>query len=628
MKEKTLKILALLFCITLSIFVVACTSVSPSTEESGSENNSTQQSESTFENEESTTESTTTSESEEGTTESESTDGIVYSIDQTDEFAIVMGYNGIETDIIIADTYQGVSVTSIGERAFYGCDYLTSVVIPKSVTSIGDCVFEECYNLTSVNIPDGVTSIGGGVFIRCGVLTNVKIPESVTSIGDYAFTDCLSLTNIVIPKNVTSIGDYAFSGCESLIEVVNNSPYITVEKGSRDNGYLGYYALSVSNCDDSYVSKLTNDNGYIVYSDGEEKIIVDYVGSEKYLILPSYATKINDYAFYRDNSLTSVIIPDGVRSIGDGAFSGCYRLVEVINKSPAFNVKKGSTFHGRVGCYAVMVANYDDSYETKLSNDNGYIVYTDGEEKIIVNYVGTDKDLVLPSYATKIKDYAFYGCNEITSVEISENVTSIGNFAFYSCRFLASVEIPKSVTSIGDNAFRYCASLISIVIPDSVTSIGDYAISGCKSLTNLVIGGGVTSMGYESFSYCAFLTNVVIGSGVESIGSHAFAGCTSLASVVIPDSVMSIDDMAFYFCGSLTSVVIPASVTRISDGAFQMCTSLANVYYKGTIHDWNKISKGTNNSRLISAMKYFYTETPTTGGNYWHYDENGNIVEW
>ena len=110
-------------------------------------------------------------------------------------------------------------VTSVGERAFYGCNSLTSVTIPDGVTSIGMSAFNRCNSLTSVTIPDGVTSIGSYAFNSCSNLSSAIIPDSVTSIGEQAFINCSSLTNITIPDSVKSIGENAFDFCSKLKDV-------------------------------------------------------------------------------------------------------------------------------------------------------------------------------------------------------------------------------------------------------------------------------------------------------------------------------------------------------------------------------------------------------------------------
>ena len=169
----------------------------------------------------------------------------------------------------------------------------------------------------------------------------------------------------------------------------------------------------------------------------------------------------------------------------------------------------------------------------------------------------------------------------------------------------------------------------SFTIPDSVTSIGYMAFYGCDSLTSVDIPDSVTSIGYSAFYGFNSLTSVVIPDSVTSIGDKAFSYCSSLTSVVIPDSVTSIGDEAFYRCRSLTSVVIGDSVTSIGDWAFSNCGSLTSVYYKGSESEWDKISMGSSNTYLTNATRYYYSESaPTTTGNYWHYDENGEIAVW
>ena len=163
------------------------------------------------------------------------------------------------------------SVTSIGNKAFYGCSNLQSVTIPYSVTSIGDDAFSWCESLQSVTIPYSVTSIGNYAFSYCSSLQSVTIPNSVTSIGDHAFSFCSSLQSVTIPKSVTSIGNDAFSWCENLQSVT----------------------------------------------------------------IPNSVTSIGDYAFWCCSNLQSVTIPKSVTSIGIYAFYNCSSLQSVtINGNP------------------------------------------------------------------------------------------------------------------------------------------------------------------------------------------------------------------------------------------------------------------------------------------------------
>ena len=212
---------------------------------------------------------------------------------------------------------------------------------------------------------------------------------------------------------------------------------------------------------------------------------------------------------------------------------------------------------------------------------------------------------------TSIGNEAFWGCSELTSVNIPGSVTNIGDWAFGFCSGLTSVNIPNSVTNIGDSAFAFCSGLTSINIPDSVTSIGDEAFCHCSGLRSINISNSVTSIGKWAFHNCEGLTSVNIPDSVTNIGDSVFDDCSGLTSInvetgntiydsrnncnaiietatntlitgckntTIPNSVTSIGDNAFWGCKGLTSVNIPDSVTSIGGFAFDGCDELADVY--------------------------------------------------
>ena len=232
---------------------------------------------------------------------------------------------------------------------------------------------------------------------------------------------------------------------------------------------------------------------------------------------------------------------------------------------------------------------------------------------------------------TSIGNEVFFGCSELTSIEIPSSVTSIGNLAFSGCSGLTGIEIPSSVTSIRDYAFSSCSGLTGIEIPSSVTKIGEAAFSGCSGLTGIEIPSSVTSIRDYAFSSCSGLTGIEIPSSVTKIGEAAFSGCSRLTSInveagnevydsrdncnaiikkatntliqgckntKIPSSVTSIGNYAFYDCSGLTGIEIPSSVTSIGDLAFWFCSGLKDVYYTGTQEQWNAISFGSGGDVL------------------------------
>ena len=270
---------------------------------------------------------------------------------------------------------------------------------------------------------------------------------------------------------------------------------------------------------------------------------------------------ICDWAFFCCYSLSEIVIPSSVTSIGDWAFSRCSSL-KYISIPKSVIVLNGNPFarwDGKLECLSPNFVYEDD------------VLFNKDKSRIISFINQNIESYVIPSSVTSIGDHAFSYCDSLSEIVIPSSVTSIGDHAFSYCDSLSEIVIPSSVTSIGDSAFSYCDSLSEIVIPSSVTSIGDSAFSYCRSLPKIVIPSSVTSIGKGAFSYCRSLPKIVIPSSVTSIGKDAFSWCNFLSEIVIPSSVTSIGDRAFSYCYSLSKIVIPSSVTSIGDRAFYNC---------------------------------------------------------
>ena len=373
-------------------------------------------------------------------------------------------------------------VTSISAYAFSGCTYLESITIPNSVTSIGTGAFRGCSSLTNVTIPNGVTSIDYETFGNCTSLTSVSIPDSVTSIGQYAFYQCVSLESVTIPNGVTSIGYWAFNGCISLTSVVisgsvlsiGDSAFsgcdkladVTISDGVKKLGkcvFAGCDALTsleipasveemsgaIAACKNLTTISVAPGNAYycvqdgVVYSkDGKDLVVYPQIG-ETSVVVPDGVLSIEDYAFSCHENLERVQLPAGIINIGNYAFQNCSKLTDVTIPDSIMNIGSGAF------------------EETALTS------------------------LQLPNGATNlfIRDEAFYGCDKLTSVVIPEGVASIGDHAFYKCTGLKNAAIPDSVADLGWSIFGNCTSLESVTLTENTPYLNLRGVFyGCTNL--------------------------------------------------------------------------------------------------------------------------------------------------
>ncbi len=502
------------------------------------------------------------------------------------------------TDFTIPD-----SVTSIGSFAFSGCTGLTSLTIPGSAAIVEPSAFYGCTGLTAISVAaDNPTycSVDGVLFNKDqtellvypgGKVGAYTIPDSVTTIDNDAFSGCVGLTAIsvvagnpvyraadgvlfnkgqtellaypggktgayTIPDGVTGIGHYAFSGCTGLTDV-------TIPGSVTDIGVEAF-----SGC--THLTGVT---------------------------IPGSVTGIGSYAFFRCSGLTGVTIGDGVTSIGSSAFYGCSGLtaISVAANNPAYCSVDGVLFSkdqtellaypgGKAGAYTI---------------PDGVTTIGYGAFQGCTGLTG----VTIPGSVTTIGRTAFGDCTGLTDVTIGNGVADIEDSAFDDCTGLTNVTIPGSVTMIGYGAFGGCTGLaaISVAADDPAYRSADGVLFN-KDQTQLhtypggkmgayTIPDGVTTIGYSAFLNCTGLTGVTIPAGVTAIGDAAFAGCTGLTDITIPDGVTGIEALTFEGCTGLTDVRIPDSLTTIEYGAFNKCTSLTDVYYGGTQAQWAQVSR-------------------------------------
>ncbi len=482
------------------------------------------------------------------------------------------------------------SVTSIGSYAFSWCVGLKSVIIPNSVTEIGREAFRYCYNLTEVTIGNSVTFIGDSAFYNCSRLPSVTIPNSVTEIGTSAFSSCSGLTEVSIGDSVTAIGSEAFAGCTRLSSIVIGKSVTYIGSDAfKDCGSLTKAEFSSIEhlCSIGFENSAANPlaNTRRLYIAGKE--VTD-------LVIPNSVVTIGDYAFYNCDGLTSVTISDSVTAIGENAFSGCGALTKAEFAS--------------IEALCAMIFGSVDANPLSYAHH----LYVAGQEVT---------KLVIPNSVIAIGDYAFSGCNGLTSVNIPNSVAEISKSAFSSCTSLVDITIEQGSTSLecgepmsslsifpnwtstnhSDSSTSYKEYTFSVVAGDVLTF--NYAVDSEANYDKFIVKINnttvLTESGNKSGSYrkeftadanvtlylsytkdssdsrgadMVSVTNIMVGKGSLS---SLFADCPIETLYLGRNLNYAISP--FLNKVSLTGLTISNSVTTIGESAFYGCTDLTSL---------------------------------------------------
>lgn len=286
----------------------------------------------------------------------------------------------------------------------------------SKVRGIADYAFAGAAIRSVIGLSE-VRYIGEGAFYGCERLASVSLNSSISEIAPYTFYGCKQLYSIEMPVMLSKIGRSAFYGCKRL-----------------SNVDLSVSVLGVKEIDDFAFSNCTNLRKYRI----EE---IDNWDSAVGVNLGNTVERIGNYAFYNCSYLDEIILPDSVKTVGEGAFRGCSELT-----------------------YVGFGSNVNSLGDSAFA------------------YCSSLQNVVLSDSVINVGRYAFYKCTELKTVNLG-GVKSIGDFAFAGSYNLTEVVFPKGLKTIGNQAFRGCAALAGITLPSGIEKTGVHAFYTGTALT-------------------------------------------------------------------------------------------------------------------------------------------------
>lgn len=379
--------------------------------------------------------------------------GTIYNIKTDRAWASIRPAEKVEGEVIVPShvEYEGKSypVTFIDREAFYGMK-MTSLVLPDSVVEIKDSAFK-----------------------NCDCLRDVYLGNNLKKIGDYAFEWCENLRYMTIPASVQQVGYHAL---HRTVLVDNSWKWGVLYFGHILYGYHGDLP----------------EHSYIEVREGTT-VIADGAFNSKFETLKDY------------NNLEGIVLPDGIKRIGDAAFANCKGLTYV-------SMPKSVEYIGRYSFEKdVKILSAPRRRPKKAQTEEPFpkdVATIEETDRYTLDENGV---LTFKEDVTLIKDEEFKGRNDIKKVILPGTVDSVGEFSFANCKSLREVVISEGISWIWRNAFTCCNKLKRVHLPASMETICSSAFSCCKGLQEAVVPSNA------------------------HIDKYAFSGCDSLKKVIIRD---------------------------------------------------------------------------------------------
>lgn len=519
-------------------------------------------------------------------------DGIIYEL-LTDSTAIVSGRRGtLPTELIFKDSIsifgKNRAITEVKENVFNGAT-VSKIVLPKHLQVIGFQAFRSITSPFTLTLNEELKVIGNRAFCEStGLQGNLIIPSSVDSIYEFAFYNCSELTSIQV--NTPSVpylqGNSAFLVKSTSQPISDIQVLCSLGQQFRNNAAWNKFTI-VDDCELivdgirylklsesevkllSYVDKntipanlvipssITSDATYAVV-ELSEKCFSDNQTITS-LVIPTSVKTIGDRAFYQCKSMQSLTLSEGLETIGDRSFTRCVALESLTIPSTITSIYEAA-FYDCTGLQTVAIlAEEPPTIKAVVFQNisapitipcNSYVTYQKSAMWAALNLIDpcNANSFVLNSYLYSIIARS-KNAAEPDTVSVDGYIGGDMNMDIASS--IVYNEKKYIVKKIKDSAFRGNSKITTLHIPSSIDTVGSNAFNGCTALVNITIDEGVVCLDKQAFYGCSSAENISMGEGLLSIGDRCFAHCKKMTSFVLPATLKTIVDYAFFNCYSV-----------------------------------------------------------------------------
>lgn len=359
------------------------------------------------------------------------------------------------------------TIVALSSHCFEGCTALTYMDIPDGVTHLSGYEFANCSNLVSVDLPSNLNVLGGYAFSRCTKLSSIELPSTLTCIQNNAFEYCDSLLEATLPEGIKIISINAFYKCPTRVYCDKDS-VTAISMATAAVEDIGcfidpewpdigiYYWVDLkTGTKHLTMQKYYGSDSHVSIPEGIERLGYQAFRGNKTLTsvsFPSTLTKILPSAFSGCESIREITIPSHIKEIGYGVFYECSSLKDVTIEYGVETIN--GTFERCPSLTSIIIP---DSVTT-LGSDTFFRCRN-------LKYVK------LPESIKIISSGLFEECSRLEYVNIPDSVETIDTFAFKNCTALKSIDLPESLKTIGKYAFSGCTTLDNLALPPRVTNL-------------------------------------------------------------------------------------------------------------------------------------------------------------